>query len=336
MKIAIHNGKGFNKKWIEYCEKQGKDYKVVNCYKSTIIKDLEDCDALMWHFHHENPTDMLIARQLLFALQTSGKKVFPDFHTSWHFDDKIGQKYLFESIGAPLVPSYVFYSKEEALTFLKGCSLPIVFKLRSGSASHHVKLITSRKKGFRMIYKSFGRGYRKFDNWAYFMERIRKYREGYSNFSGVLKGFGRLFIIPTSLRSRPMERGYVYLQEFIPDNDHDIRVIVIGDKAFALKRLVRSHDFRASGSGNLRFEKELFSNELIQLAFDIGKRTKNQCAAMDFLHRDKKPLLVEISFGFPAKNFIEGCIGYWDRDLSWHEGEFNPYGWMVETVLNSN
>jgi len=31
----------------------------------------------------------------------------------------------------------------------------------------------------------------------------------------------------------------------------------------------------------------------------------------------------------------DDCTGYWDKDLTWHEGGFNPYGWMVEDLLRS-
>ena len=42
--------------------------------------------------------------------------------------------------------------------------------------------------------------------------------------------------------------------------------------------------------------------------------------------------LVEISYGFSTEGY-DSCAGYWDNDLNWHEGIFNPYGWMVEIVL---
>ena len=53
---------------------------------------------------------------------------------------------------------------------------------------------------------------------------------------------------------------------------------------------------------------------------------------MDFVHLNNEPKLVEISFGFVPKAY-ESCPGYWDQNLSWHEGDFDPYGWMVEEVL---
>jgi hypothetical protein len=72
----------------------------VDCYQSDIINQLSDCDALMFHHYHASSKDTLFAKQLLFALESAGKIVFPDFRTGWHFDDKVGQKYLFEAIGS--------------------------------------------------------------------------------------------------------------------------------------------------------------------------------------------------------------------------------------------
>ena len=112
MKIAIHSRKGgFSKVWIDYCESNNISYKLVNCFASDIIQQLNDCDGLMWHWSHYDPEAVLFSRQLTYSLEHAGKKVFPDSHTCWHFDDKVGQKYMFEAINAPLVPTYVFYDK---------------------------------------------------------------------------------------------------------------------------------------------------------------------------------------------------------------------------------
>ena len=40
-----------------------------------------------------------------------------------------------------------------------------------------------------------------------------------------------------------------------------VRVIVINDKAFAIKRMVRKNDFRASGSGIIEYDKENLTDE---------------------------------------------------------------------------
>ena len=112
MKIAFHNTGGFTPRWIKYCEKNNIQYKKVNAYDTDIVEQLKDCDAFMWHHHQSNYKDVLFAKQLLFSLEQSGKVVFPNFNTGWHFDDKVGEKYLFEAIGAPVVPTFVFYTKK--------------------------------------------------------------------------------------------------------------------------------------------------------------------------------------------------------------------------------
>ena len=121
----------------------------------------------MWPHDHGNYNDALFAKQLLYALQMAGKRVFPDFNTTWHFDDKVGQKYLLEAIGAPLVPSYVFYSKREALEWAKQTSFPKVFKLRGGAGSANVRLVRTRSEAYRLISKAFTSGFSQFNRWRH-------------------------------------------------------------------------------------------------------------------------------------------------------------------------
>src|SRR5690554_4522085 len=159
MKIAIHENKGFSKEWIAYCQKSGYNYKVVNCYDNDIINQLSDCGALMWHYHLNSESDRLFAKKLLFAVEQSGKRVFPNFSTNWHFDDKIGQKYLFESIEAPIVATYVFYDRAQATEWVDKATFPKVFKLRNGASSSNVKLVRSKKHAIKIVNQAFGKGF---------------------------------------------------------------------------------------------------------------------------------------------------------------------------------
>jgi glutathione synthase/RimK-type ligase-like ATP-grasp enzyme len=334
MKIGIHETKGFfSEHWIAYCKANDIDHKLVNCYRTDIIQQLSDCDALMWHFNHKGPRESKFAKQLLYALQAAGKKVFPDFSTVWHFDDKVAQKYLLESIGAPLAPAYVFYTMKEALEWASNTSYPKVFKLRNGAGSDNVRLVKSERNAIRLIKKAFNIGYKQYEAWSSLKERYRKYQAGKTDFWDVCKGILRIAYTTEYARVTGKEIGYIYFQDFIPENDFDIRVVVIGDKAFAIKRLVRKNDFRASGSGFILYEKEHFDEETIRIAFKISQRLNVQCMAYDFVYLKGKPLIVEISYGFAPPGYVD-CTGYWDKELIWYEGQFNPYGWMVELVLN--
>jgi len=334
MKIGIHPTKGsFSDYWILYCETNKINYKLVDCYRTDIIMQLSDCNALMWHFSQNNPKAILFAKQLIYSVEASGRHVFPDFNTVWHFDDKVGQKYLLEAVNAPLIPTWVFYEKQDALEWVKRTNFPKVFKLRGGAASQNVRLAHTKNEANRFIFKAFSCGFPAYYAKGSLKERYRLYRLGRTNFVDLLEGVIRFVIPPPYARIKRREKGYVYFQEYIADCDHDIRVIIIHERAFCIKRMVRKNDFRASGSGILHFEHELFSKELIKLAFEITTKIKAQSLALDFIYKDKQALLVEISFGFPTKNFIEGCQGFWDKDLNWYEGKFNPYGWMVDLMI---
>ncbi len=332
--IAIHSDTAdFSKRWIDYCQNKSIEYKVVNCFDNNIIEQLSNCEALFWHHNHRNFQDSLLAKDLLFALEHSGIKVFPDFKTGWHFDDKLAQKYLFEALNIPSVNTYVFYSKKKALNWASNTLYPKVFKLRGGAGSSNVKLVKNIQSNKKLINKAFEKGFHAIDKKGKVIDAFNKYRKGVISFLTLLKTFTSLYILPNQyVKMANNEKGYIYYQDFIPNNDFDIRIIIIDNKAFAIKRMVREEDFRASGSGVILYEKENFDKTLIRLAFDITDKIQSTCCALDFVFLNDTPLVVEISYGFSSKVY-DSCVGYWDRQLNFHRESFNPYGWMIESVI---
>src|SRR5690606_9989091 len=127
------------------------------------------------------------AKYLLFSLEQAGLKVFPNFNTNWHFDNKLAQKYLLEAIGAPLVKSYVFYTKKEALEWAKTTIYPKVFKLKGGAGAQNVKLARNEKEAMRLINKSFSKGWPAFDKANYFKERLGKFSRGKEGIISIAK-----------------------------------------------------------------------------------------------------------------------------------------------------
>ena len=336
MKIAIHRSEsGFAPRWVDYCKRKNIDYKLVNAYDSDIVKQIEDCDAFMWHHSQDDYRDQLFAKQLLFSLESAGKKVFPDYHTGWHFDDKVGQKYLLESVGIPLVPSYVFYTQKEAVKWLENTTFPKVFKLRGGAGSSNVQLVHNLSESKRLVRKAFHRGFSQFNRIAYLKERYNKWRHGRDTFMGVCKGIGRLVIPTERAIMRGREKGYAYFQDFIPNNNYDLRVIVIGNKAFAIKRLCREGDFRASGSGRILFNKEEIDERCVRLSFKAAESLHSQCMGYDWVFNENgDPYIVEMCYGFAVAAY-DMCEGYWTSDMEWHAGShFDFCGWMVESVIN--
>ena len=333
MIIGIYKSGGFSDRWISYCERNNISYKLVDVYANDIISQLSDCDVFMWHFSHRDYKDVQFAKSLLISLENSGKKVFPNISTCWHFDDKISQKYLLEAIGAPIVPTYVFYTKKEAIAWINKISFPKVFKLKGGAGASNVQLVKTKKVALKLINKCFGRGFSQIR----FFDEIKEFygKKGLSlDFIKVVLYMLLGKDVRDFVRYRGNEKGYVYFQEFIPNNEYDIRVCVIGNKAFALKRNNRENDFRASGSGNIIYDKSQIDERCVDISFSVNRFLKMQSVAFDFVFDEQgEPLIVEVSYGYMAKAY-DSCEGYWTSDLKWHPGSnFDFCGWMVEDLL---
>lgn len=334
MKIAIHHRKGsFSDYWIKYCDKKHIEYKIVNAFDSNIIEQLQGYNIFMWHHHHANYKDVIGAKKILFSVEQSGIKVFPDFKTGWHFDDKVAQKYLLEAIGASLVPSYVFYDKNSALSWLKNIDYPKVFKLKGGAGGSNVMLVHSEREAIKLVNQAFGKGFSLFNKLDNLRESYRKFKNGKDSLISVFKSIYRIFILPENMRNMSYEKGYIYFQDFIPNNKTDFRLKVIGNKCWGFQRKVRENDFRASGSGNLIFDHQNIPKDMIKMAFEISEKLNLQCVAYDFiLDSNGKPLLVEMCYGFGVDE-QELNYGYWSPDLTWNKSSFDPRFLILENLI---
>ena len=339
MKVAIHHKKGsFSDRWIKYCSDQNIPFKIVNCYDSDIVSQLHDCNGLMWHWNLNDYSAALFARQLTLSLEKKGIKLFPDINTGWHYEDKVGQKYLLESIDAPFVKSYVFYSEQDALKWIDKTSFPKVFKLRTGAASSNVRLVKNKFKARLLVKKAFGSGFPFVSPFGRLKERfyhLGKNRD-LSSLKTFVGGLGRLIIPTESEKFSPREKGYIYFQDFMPNNDYDTRLVVVGNRCFGAIRFCRKGDFRASGSGTGLFDHKLIDNKMIKIAFDVAKKLGTQSLAFDFIYDNKIPKIMELSYCFPmGKGSADDCPGYWDSNLNWHSERVNAQKYMIEDFIKS-
>ncbi|XZE20403.1 ATP-grasp domain-containing protein [Pirellulaceae bacterium SH449] len=338
--IGIHERLGsFSDTWIEYCEEHRIPFKRVDAFASDIICQLSECKGFMWHWHHNDSAAQLFARQLTVSLENMGIKVFPNSNTSWHFDDKVGQKYLLEALCLPLVPSFVFYDQRSARLWVETAKFPIVFKLRGGAGAQNVRLIEDVIQARKIIAKAFSvRGFPAFSLAAYTKQAVWEFRRDRTflklariPYWTIKTLLGKL---PPKTRLLPAQKGYVYFQEFIPENLFDDRMVVIGDRCFCVRRYCRKNDFRASGSGVKEYNHENFPRESVALAFEIARKLKTQSVAIDFVYDEKKnPKIVEISYCFVTGSFYEKCDGYFGSEGSWHDKPVQPQRFMIEDFL---
>ena len=337
--IAIQHVEGsYSERWISYCDRNNYNYKLVDVFKPDIIQQLHGCSFFLWNFQLAYLKDLLFAKQLIFSIEKMGIKVFPNTNTSWHYDDKIGQKYLLESINVPFVETLVFYEKESALEWARLSCFPTVFKLRGGASSNNVKLINSKNDAIKHINKAFSVGFNSKPFSFRLKESWNKFRvyKTLDNFIGTIAGL-KNYWFPTEQQklNSVIEKGYLYIQEFLPHNDFDIRIFVVGERAFGIKRMVRDNDFRASGSGKVLFDKEEVDIRCVKISFEVSKKLCAQSIAFDFVF-DKKnqPKIIEISYCSVTGGY-DKCEGYWDSQLKWHNGRKNVENLMIEDLLNS-
>ncbi|MEO2058728.1 MAG: hypothetical protein ABGW76_01490 [Mesonia sp.] len=337
MLIAIHHRKNsFSDRWINYCELNKLNYILVNCYSSNIIKILKDKNIthILWHYHHSSIIDIRVSNYVFNSAEAMGIKTFPDFATRWHFDDKVAQKYLFEAIGAPLVTSYVYYQKEESIEALKLADFPIVAKLRRGAGSTNVKLLNSYGEAEKYVNLMFDKGVEAnspvLNNLNQKLRIANKIR---NPFELLKKTFQYILKNRRERSLGNIEKGYFYYQEFMPNNSFDTRVIVIGDRAFAIRRFTRKGDFKASGSGLIDYNFKEIDTEIIKIAFDVTTKMKAQCLAYDFVYDNSGlPKIIEVSFSFSMLAY-DNCKGYWDKNLNFIKSQFNPQYYILKLLV---
>ena len=336
--LAIHHREGsFSHRWMEYCDEQGLAYRRVSCYDNDIISVLSECDALLWHWAYYVPADAVFARQLIQAIEPLRLVVFPNRATCWHFDDKIAQKYLLEAVGAPLVPTYVFYDQSEALRWIEQASFPKVFKLSKGSGSENVKLVRTAAEARKTVRTAFGKGFapvharaRLVKGAPAILARAGRRRNLLSSMWKLPKVLRHVHYLQ---RMAGRENGYFYVQDFLTNNQFDTRVTVIGNRAFGFTRNVRHGDFRASGSGRIDYNLERLDERCVTIAFEVARKLRAQSVAFDFLMDEtSEPRIAEISYAYNDKA-VHNCPGHWDESLHWNAGHMWPQDAILIDLL---
>jgi glutathione synthase/RimK-type ligase-like ATP-grasp enzyme len=322
--------------WIEYCEKNNIPYEIVNCYHYDIISQLPKYSALLWNFSNFVISDLLEARNILNIAAQKGLITFPDYNTSWHFDDKIAESYALQAVEASAPKSWVFYDLKECDNWLKNhAKYPIIAKLRCGSGANNVKMLKNYNQAKAYAKRMFTSGFNPTPSLIY---KAYSKAQSSKNLATVLK---RIKKIPEFLNTRahakqmPIEKGYCYFQEFVSNEGFDLKVAVVGDKLSFLCRDVRKGDFRASGGGDIRYTKELVTKQIIDSAFDAYDNLGMECVGFDYVV-DKDTLegkIIEMCYGFDHKA-VMGAGGYWDRDCVWHDQPLNVPNEVIKQVIS--
>jgi len=340
--IGIHIDKNQKKnshaqKCIDYLSSQNIDVKRVNLLSTNVFQQVQDCDGIVWRWEH-NPDHKQSAQKILYAIENClGIPTFPNAATAWHYDEKIYQYYVLQALEAPVPKTWLFWSYDDAITWLKDAVFPLIFKLSCGAGSSNVLKIDSINEAKILIHRQFKQGVFPYTLNEYQDSLIprskkqirelltRPYYAGRYLFSGNLPKKQATFWKP--------EINYVYFQEFLPDNQYDTRITVIGDRAFGFRRFNRKDDFRASGSGNIDYTVEEIDMRAVDIAFETSIKGKFQSMAYDFLLRNGQPVICEISYTF-TDAAVYNCPGHWNVKKEWVPGHMWPENAQMEAFVN--
>lgn len=343
MKIAILYNKeetlhstNWSLAWEEFCKINGLTFEVVNPYEMGVIEKLMHFNVVLWHFSNYSFTDMLMAKNILNTLEFHGKKVFPSFADAWHFDDKLAETYLLESVNAPIPKSFYYYDEKSLQSALtkKTISFPIIAKLRNGSGSHNVKMLRNSEELQSYGRKMFTSGLNSAPSLMYKASSNIRSSKSLRTFINRAKRIPEFLRSLANAKKFNVERGYVYLQEFIPNEGYDLKIVVVGDKLSFIGRNIREGEFRASGGGDIFYDKSKVTKNVIDSAFKTSDDLGFQCMGYDYVvdKSSGKGIIIEISYGFSHEALLQAG-GHFDRQGIWHAEPLNAPHEIVKNLL---
>ena len=337
--IGIYNAKSgksseFLIKYAKILDYNRIAYKFID-YDNRFFDEIKECS---FYIHRFVGTDdeIYIARTLLPLVENHlGIKCFPDFNTYWPYEDKIKEFLLSEIYNLPMAKSFIFFDFRKSKEWINSNEkYPLIFKLKSGAGSINVVKVNSKIDAIKLAKKMFTSGIKSegipsFGNLKYF------------NPYNLMKYYGIKLLsalnLYTSWNTWNKHKMYVLFQEFLPHNDYDTRITIIGDRAYAYRRFNRKNDFRSSGSGLIDYSIESIDLDFIKTAFHVSKLLGFQSMAYDFLKdQSGNPVFCEFSYTFKDQ-ILYDSPGYWDSSLNFIEGHFWPqYFQLIDLLEISN
>jgi glutathione synthase/RimK-type ligase-like ATP-grasp enzyme len=272
-------------------------------------------DTLVLYASSQAPAYKRYIEDHLETLRAVGAQLVPNFSLFLAHEDKLLQSLLAESNSIPYPDTNHVGTLEEGEELLNKLEYPVVGKPARGFASEGVKKITGKSEALRFLNDNLQRDY-DYQKGNIIKRIYRQLRYGKRYSQGV---------------------GRIIFQEFIPNVDHDWKILIYGETAFALKRYIKEGDFRASGSGKFTFE-ETPPDQVLDLALRTREELESPWLSIDIIDTGEKCYLVEfqaIHFGMytylKANNSYKLSDGKWSEDL---KPEQSIESIMVDSVLS--
>lgn len=289
-------------KYRRFLENNGFDFALFDIHAHDWIRKARDFDAVIGMVSNEINQLEEIRVKYHFLETILGKKCYPSAAQAMLYENKCLEAYLAEAWGLPFARTFISQSREDAVEMLGGVRFPLVSKINHSSGSMGVELVRTPRRALRIIRQAFSQN-------------------------------GRSIHVPWF-----RQKNYVYFQEFVPNDGFDIRVVVIGPRAFGYYRRVPEGDFRASGMNIV--EKRGLPEEALRIAWDANRRLHSPQLVVDMVHgQDGRFAIVEFSHFFqvetPEQLKVDGVPGAYvlgeDDRIRFEPGRY----WVHELALRN-
>jgi glutathione synthase/RimK-type ligase-like ATP-grasp enzyme len=287
----------------------------VRKYNELDFEQEDYSDMLVLYASSQAPAYKRYIEDHLEKLRAEGARLVPNFSLFLAHEDKLLQSLLVDGSSIPYPDTNRVGTLEEGKELLQELEYPVVGKPARGFGSEGVKKLTDKSEGLKFLKNNLKKDYN-YQKGGMLKRIYRKLRYGQRYSQGV---------------------GRVILQEFIPDTDHDWKILIFGETVFALKRYTRKGDFRASGSGKFSF-KETPPDRVLDLALRTREALKTPWLSIDIIDTGEQCYIGEFqAVHFGMYTYLEADHSYKPSGNGWRKEpkpEQSIESIMVDTVLS--
>lgn len=265
-------------KYERFLKNNGIRYDFYEVHRSDWLEAAQSFDIIIWRTMHR-PSEQEEACSKLWILEKELNKLcIPSFQELWFYENKINQYYLCKTRGIPAVNTFISNSREEALEHIANCAYPFVSKITTGAGSQGVRLVRSCRAAKKICGRVFDDGL--YTYWPYIKQK-----------------------------------DYVYFQDYLPEAEYDLRVIIAGSSYFGYYRWAPKGDFRASGADLADLRTAIPEEALLTAKRIKDSYPRSRMLAVDMLRdkRDGKFYFLEVSIFFqvdiPSELTVDGILG---------------------------
>ncbi len=250
---------------------------------------------------------------IILGLHLSGAILIPDFLKFRAHHNKVFQEVLRDigtlSVSAKRLRSFSFGTYESFSRSADSLPYPMVLKPAAGDSSNNVCLVHTPKQALKAAKR---------------LSRTWSLNDVMTNLHYTMTRSG---FQPNSYHRRKL-----IAQEYVPNLDHDFKILAFGGRYFVEKRGIRSGDFRASGSNVTRIWPESLPVQILDSAEQLFTTCDVPFASIDILFDGKNAFLGEVQFlRFGTKPLVE-APHYWKRTKSGWRSIPGDYCWEEELV----